>query len=184
MKRLSNLMLLANLVSTLFYAASYPYIYAETVKVIPHYYISFEQILTCLGTIVLCRIWNRHSDKLFSYYRWLLCVEIAADIVLFADVLIRGNLNFYFLLNIIIYSTITNNISCAATKMRAIVNPSEKEREQFDNNSRIVCSAATLTGAGAAIAFDFSLTILFILAFVGNVIDNLFYLYIYEKIKE
>lgn len=184
MKRLSRLMLLANLLSTLFYAMSYPYIYAETVKMIPHYYISFEQIFACIGTIIFCKLWNKYSDKLFRHYCAILCAEIAADIFLFGDVLIRGDLSFYFLLNVIIFSTITNNISCASTKMRAIVNPSEKEREQFDNNSRIVCSAATLSGAAAAIMLNLSLDSLFIMAFTGNIIDNIFYLYIYYKIKE
>lgn len=67
--------------------------------------------------------------------------------------------------------------------MRAKVNPTEKEREQYDNNSSIVNSIATLIGAGIAIVFDFDLKLLFVLAFVGNVIDNVFYLYIYQKIK-
>lgn len=184
MKKLSDLMLVANLLSTLFYAASYPYIYAETVKIVPHFYIGFEQILTCLGTIVFCKIWNKYSNRLFDYYCLFLCAEIVADIILFADVLIRGDLSFYFLLNIIIFSVITNNISCASTKMRAIVNPSETLREKFDNNSRIVCSAATLTGASVAIFLNFGLNQLFMLAFTGNIIDNLFYLYIYKNIKE
>lgn len=49
-------MLLANFISTLFYAVSYPYIYAETIKVVPHSYIGFEQILTCLSTISFLQV--------------------------------------------------------------------------------------------------------------------------------
>lgn len=41
-KKLSNLMLFANFISTLFYSTSYPYIYAETIKVVPRWYIGFE----------------------------------------------------------------------------------------------------------------------------------------------
>lgn len=67
--------------------------------------------------------------------------------------------------------------------MRAMVNPSEKEREQFDNNSNIVNAAATLIGAGTAIIFDINLRWLFILAFIGNVVDNCLYLYIYNKLR-
>lgn len=183
-KRLSNLMLLGNFLSTLFYSVSYPYIYAETIKVVPHSYIGIEQILACLGTIIFCRLWNKHSDRLFEHYRMFLCAEIIADIILFTYVLIRNDLSFYFLLNIIIFSVITKNLCCGGTKMRAKVNPTEKEREQYDNNSSIVNSIATLIGAGTAIVFDFDLRLLFVLAFVGNIIDNVFYLYIYKKIKE
>ena len=184
MKRLSNLMLLSNLICTLFYATSYPYIYAETVKIVPHYYIGLEQILLCLGTIIFCRLWNKHSDKLFRYYRAFLLLEIVADLILFADVLTRNNLSFYFLLNVVIAATITKNLSCGGIKMRAMVNPSEREREQFDNNSNIVNAIATLTGASVAMVFDIDLRWLFILAFIGNAADNCFYLYIYKVVNK
>lgn len=51
-KRLSNLMLLANFISGLFYATSYPYIYAETVQVIPRQFLALEQILCCISAII------------------------------------------------------------------------------------------------------------------------------------
>lgn len=183
MKKLSNLMLLSNLICTLFYSMSYPYIYAETIKVVPHLYIGLEQILACLGTIIFCKLWNTYSDKLFEHYRLFLIVEIIADLILFANVIIRGDLRFYFLLNIIIYSVITKNLCCGGTKMRAKVNPSEKEREQYDNNSNIVDAIATLCGAGLAMIFDFNLRLLFVFALIGNTIDNIFYLYIYNRIR-
>lgn len=135
MKKLSNLMLLSNLICTLFYSMSYPYIYAETIKAVPHFYIGIEQILACVGTIIFCRAWNMYSDRLFKHYRLFLILEVIADLILFTDVLIRNDLKFYFLLNIIIYSVITKNLCCGGVKIRAIVNPTEKEREQYDNNS-------------------------------------------------
>jgi hypothetical protein len=162
---------------------SYPYIYAETIKVVPHLYIGLEQILACLGTIIFCKLWNTYSDKLFEHYRLFLIVEIIADLILFTDVLVRNDLKFYFLLNIIIYSVITKNLCCGGTKMRAKVNPSEKEREQYDNNSSIVNAIATLIGAGVAMIFDFDLRLLFVFALIGNGLDNVFYLYIYNRIR-
>lgn len=183
-KRLSNLMLTANFLSTLFYAVSYPYIYAELVKVVPKAYISIEQILACAGTIIFCSIWNKYSDKLFRHYKLILLTEVIADTVLFSDVLIRQNLNFYFLLNVIIYSIITRNLCCGGTKMRAKVNPTEKDRERYDNNANVVSSVATLLGSGFAMICDVPLTILFILAFIGNIVDNFFYLYIYCKLPK
>lgn len=183
MKKLSNLMLLSNLICTLFYSMSYPYIYAETIKVVPHFYIGIEQILACVGTIIFCKAWNMYSDRLFKHYKLFLILEMIADLILFADVLIRNDLKFYFLLNIIICSVITKNLSCGGTKMRAIVNPSEKEREQYDNNSSIINAIATLIGAGVAMIFDFDLRLLFVFALIGNGLDNVFYLYIYKKIR-
>lgn len=183
MKKLSNLMLVSNLISTLFYSVSYPYIYAETVKVVPHLYIGLEQILACIGCIIFCRLWNTYSDNLFEHYRFFLLLEIIADIILFTDVLIRHDLSFYFLLNIIIFSVITRNICCARTKMRAIVNPTENEREQYDNNMTVVNAIGTLVGTGFAMVFDFRLQLLFVFALFGNGIDNIFDLYIYRQIR-
>ena len=182
--KLSNLMLLAGFISGLFYAMSYPYIYAETVKFVPKTFLSFEQIMCCISTILFCKLWNLYSDKLFNHYRKILWTEIIGDIVLFLDVLIREDLRFYFLFNIIIYSLITRNLSCGGTKMRAKVNPTEKLREKYDNNNQIVMSAATLLGAGCAIIFPFELKTLFIFALIGNIVDNFFYLYIYNKINK
>lgn len=68
--------------------------------------------------------------------------------------------------------------------MRAIVNPTEHERETYDNNANIINAVATLTGTGIAMALHIDLQTLFILAFFGNVIDNIFYFYIYQQIVE
>lgn len=182
-KRLSNLMLFANFISGLFYATSYPYIYAETVKVIPRQFLGLEQILCCISTIIFCKLWNKYSDRFFNHYKKILWAEVIADIILFSDVLIRGDLSFYFLFNILIYSIITRNLICGGTKMRAKVNPTEKLRERYDNNNQIVSAIATLLGAGFAIICPLDLTILFIFALIGNIVDNFFYLYIYNQIK-
>ena len=112
-----------------------------------------------------------------------LCAEIIADIILFTDVLIRNDLSFYFLLNIIIFSLITKNLCCGGTKTKAIVNSTEKEREKYDNNTSIINSIATLLGTVIALIFDFQIELLFVFAFIGNIADNLFSLYIYNYIK-
>lgn len=184
LKQLSNIMLLANFISTLFYALSYPYIYAEMMKVIPKGYISFEQILACGSTVVFCKIWNKNSDKLFRYFPAILIAEVIADTILFIDVIIRKDLSFYFLLNVIIFSIITRNLSCGRTKMEAKINPSEKLREQYDNNDQIVYSLATLIGSVIAIFLPLNLSVLFIFAMIGNVIDNFFYLFIFYQLND
>ena len=185
LKYLSKLMLLANLLSTVFYSLSYPYIYAETVKVVPKQFISLEQIIACVSIIIFCRLWNKYSDRLFKHYRLILWCEVIADSVLFADVIIRNDLRFYFLFNIIIFAVITRNLICGNTKLKAKVNPTEKLRERFDNNLNIVDSTATLLGAGTAMFVPFSLRTLFVFALIGNIVDNFIYLYIYNKaVKE
>lgn len=184
MKKLSNLMLLANFLSSLFYSMSYPYIYAETLKAVSTYYISFEQIITCISTVIFSVAWNRAGDKIFRHYRKIMIAEIIADVILFADVIIRGDLKFYFLLNVIIFAVITKNLSCGGIRMRAKVNPTEKQREEYDNNSNTVYALSTLAGTVIATIALPKINTLFFLALIGNTIDNFLYLHIYRRIKE
>lgn len=184
MKKLSNLMLFSNFFSTLFYSMSYPYIYAETIKVVSRQYISFEQIISCIGIVVFGVIWNRYGDKLFKHYSKILLAEVIADGLLFGHVLIVGDLKVYFLLNVIIYAVITKNLCCGGIRMRAKVNPTEELREKYDNNSNSVYAIATLLGTVVALMFSMKLNTLFVLALIGNISDNFAYFYIYQKIKE
>ena len=183
LKRLSDLMLVGYFLSMLFYSCSYVFIYQVIVQAVPRSFLGIEQIIGCVSTIVFCKIWNKYSDRLFRYYRLILWLEIIFDVILFADVIIRGDLKFYFMFNIMIMAIITRNLICGRTKMKAKVNPTEQLREKFDNNSQIADSAATIIGAGTAIIIPFSLNTLFVLALIGNCIDNVFFLYIYHKLK-
>ena len=160
---------------------SYPYIYAEMMKVVNHIYISGEQIVTCLGVIIFGLLWNKKGDVLYKHYLWIITAEIIADGFLFAHVLITGDLRFYFVLNVLIYALITRNMANGGIRLRAKVHPDERSRERYDNNCNIVSSIATLIGAGLAMVLNMSLTVLFIAALVGNVFDNFCYYYIYCK---
>lgn len=177
-------MLISNFVSTLFYAMSYPYIYAETCKIVPTYYISIEQFLSCIGTVIFCWMWNKFSDKLFDYYGKIIVTEILFDVLLFSDVFLRNDLKFYFLFNVIIYSVITRNMMCGGTKMRAVVNPTDKLRERYDNNSNIVISIATLIGTTLSLILAPNIKLLFIFALIGNISDNFLLMYIYRAIRK
>lgn len=183
-KRLSKLMLIANFVSVLFYSMSYPYIYAQTCKIVPTHYISIEQLLSCIGTIVFCWLWNKYSDRLFNHYAKIIVAETLLDVILFADVMIRNDLKFFFLLNVMIYALVTRNMACGGTKMRAMVNPTERDREQYDNNSNIVVSVATILGTVAAFIYMPDFKVLCTLALIGNVSDNVLYGHIYREIKK
>lgn len=162
---------------------SYPYVYAETIKIVSKGYISFEQIFSCLGIVVFGTVWNKYGDTLFKHYSKFVLLEIVADTFLFVDVMVRHDLKFYFLLNVIIYSVITKNMCCGGIKMRAKVNPTEETRERYDNNSNSIYAVSTIIGTSLAISIPTNINALFVLALVGNVIDNFFYLYIYKRIK-
>lgn len=182
-KKLSNLMLLSNLVCTLFYSMSYPYIYSMTMKVVSKGYISFEQIGCCLGTVVFGIIWNKYGDKLFQYFSLIIIAETIATILFIAYTMYSGDLKIYFILNILICALITRNMWNGGIRLRAKVHPDEKTRERYDNNCNIVNSIGTLGGAAIAIVFSFKLNTLLIFALIGGIFDNFCYYYIYKKVR-
>jgi hypothetical protein len=93
-------------------------------------------------------------------------------------------LKFYFLLNVVIFAVITKNLSCGGIRTRAKVNPTEKQREEYDNNSNTVYALSTLAGTVIATITLPKINTLFFLALIGNTIDNFLYLHIYRRIKE
>lgn len=162
---------------------SYPYIYKQLVEVVSNRYIAFEQIVSCVGIVFFSALWNKFGDTLFRHYLLICITEIVADTFLFTHVFITGDLKFYFVLNVLIYAVITKNLCCGGIRMRARVNPTEIERERYDNNANMINSVATLIGTGFALVCNLPLRILFILALIGNISDNFMYIYIYEIIR-
>ncbi len=184
MKKLSNLMLITNFICDLFYALSYPYIYAETIKAVSKTYISLEQIISCLGVVIFGILWNKSGDILFKHYPKIVFIETVADIILFTHVLITDNLKFYFIFNVLIYAIITRNMANGGIRLRAKVHPDEKTRERYDNNCNIVNSVATLIGASVSIILSIDIEVLFIFALIGNIFDNFCYYYIYKRVSK
>lgn len=182
--KLSRMMLITNFICSLFYALSYPYIYAEMMKVVSSRYISAEQIIQCSGIILLGVLWNKKGDWLYKHFRVLIIAEIIVDAIMFSHVLITENLKAYFLMNVIFYAFISRHIANGGIRLRAKVHPDEKSRERYDNNCNIANSAATLVGAGFAMICPMSITLLFIAALIGNTFDNFCYWYIYIKINK
>ena len=184
MKKISNLMHLANLLCTIFYSMSYPYIYKYLVEAVSSEYIGMEQLIACIGSVVIGTLWNKHGDRLFQHYAKIVIAETVADLMLFIGVIVTGNLKSYFIFNVLIYAVITRNLSCGGIKMRAKVNPTEQLRERFDNNSNSINSVATILGTLTELLFDFELSTLFILAMIGGIIDNFIYMYIFKKLRK
>lgn len=178
-QKLSKFMLTTNLICSIFYSMSYPYIYAEMMKVVSNFYISGEQIVTCLGVVIFGILWNRKGDFLYRHFLFIVTLETIASVAMFIQVIVTGDLKVYFVLNFLIYSLITRNMANGGIRLRAKVHPDEKSRERYDNNCNIVDSVATLAGAGIALATDMSLPLLFVAALIGNVFDNFCYYYIY-----
>lgn len=177
-------MLLATLLTTLFYSATYPYIHKEVVSNVSDSIIALNQIINCISIIVYGRIWNKKSDRLFKFYPMFCILETLLSIGSATWAIVSGNILSYYIIDTLIFAIVTRNICCGGVKLKAIRYRTEKEREHFDNNNNSMSAIATIIGSVIAMVLNLNFNIMLILATVGNAIDNLFYTCIFYNQKK
>ena len=173
-------MLLATFLTTVFYAATYPFVYKKIMTEVSDNLIALNQIIECVSIIATGSIWNKRSEKLFKFYPVFCIVETIASVLITLLVTINQNIVFYYMLNTIEYAIIVRNIVCGGVKLRSI-RYNQEERERFDNNNNSASSAATIIGSIIAMVLNLDFNIMLWLATFGGCIDNIFYIAIYYK---
>lgn len=181
---ISYIMLLSTFICNLFYSTTYPYIYSVVIKSITDTYISIDQILYCIGIILIGHIWNNYGDRIFKYYKIMLIIESITQILLGVFIITTGQLKIYYILNSIIISFITRNLNCGFIKMQAKAHPTDVSREYFDNTNNSCYAIATLLGSILSIVLTLEFNITIIISLLGDVIDNILTCYIYEKLSK
>lgn len=176
-------MLLATFLTTIFYSSTYPYIHKELMIVASDSFIALNQIINCVSIIIFGSLWNKKSEELFKYYPIFCVLETLLGIMTTIYAIITHNIVVYYLLDTIVFAIITRNICCGGIKLRAIRYNSEEKREHFDNNNNSVYSVATIIGSIIAMFLNLNFTIMLCLATFGNIIDNIFYIFIFIKTR-
>ena len=177
-------MLLSTFLTTLFYSATYPYIHKYIVSIIPDSFLAGQNIICCLSIIVFGHLWNKYPEALFSKFPMLCIVEFVSTAISAAVVLITNNVNAYFVLDTLFFALISRNIICGAIKLKARRYTAETDRTEFDNKDNSMCAIATIIGSLVAMVLSLDFHIMIILASVGNLIDNVFYITIYYSTKK
>lgn len=177
-------MLLATLLTTIFYSSTYPYIHKMIVSNVPDSFIAMNQILNCLSIIIFGSIWNKKSDTLFKYYHVFCIIETILTTSTTLWAIQTGDIIAYYVIDNIVFSVVTRNIICGGVKLRAIRYNSEKEREQFDNNNNSASAIATIVGSVIAMGLDLDFNTMLCIATFGNCIDNIFYIVIFKNTQK
>lgn len=173
--------IVATFLTTLFYASTYPYINKFIISNVSESMIALNQIVNCGSIIIFSSLWNKIGEKLFKFYPVYLILEIVVNLFMTIYAITTGNIVAYYLLDTLVFSVITRNIICGGIKLRAKRYNSEEKRSIFDNTENIAYAAATICGSLIAMFMSFDFTKMLIIATVGNCIDNIFYVVIYNK---
>lgn len=183
-KILKDELLIGNLISNFAYSFSYPFVYYSLMNSINENLISINSIAICLGGIVIPYIWNKYSDKIYSYYGYILFSEIIFYSILVLLILFKIiNNKIYYILDTFLFVFITKNIICGNNKLISI-KYKNKEREEYDNNLTIVSNSSSLIGFILSLFFHIDINIAFIFIWIGIVSDNIFYYISYKKSKK
>ena len=177
-------MLIATFLTMIFYSATYPYIHKEVMIVASDSLIALNQIIDCVSVIICGWIWNNKSEKLFNFYPVYCVLETVLGIITTIYAIATGNIIAYYILDNIVFAVVTRNICCGGVKLRAIRYNSEEKREHFDNNNNSVSSLATILGSIIAMFLNLDFKIMLCIATFGNMIDNLFYIFIFYHTKQ
>ena len=177
-------MLTATFLTTVFYSATYPYIYKEVMRFASSNVIAALQIVTCVSVVFFGWLWNRKSDALFRFYPAYCVAETVCGVASTAYAILSGNFVAYYILETVIFSVVTRNIICGGAKLKALRYATKKAREQFDNNNNSADAAATIIGSLIAMTLNLNFPAMLCIATFGNAIDNAFYICIYLSVKK
>lgn len=180
MKKIDG-MLLATFLTTIFYSSTYPYIHKLIMESVSDNIVALNQIINCLSVVVLGNVWNKKSDRLFKYYPAFCVVETILGIFSTIWATTTGNIMAYYIIDTLIFAIVTRNICCGGVKLRAIRYNTEEDREHFDNNNNSASAIATIIGSVIALLLNLDFAAMLWLATLGNMIDNVFYIYIYKN---
>lgn len=183
-KRKFDGMLVATFITTLFYSSTYPYIHKEIISSVSDAFISLEQIVNCLGIIYSGLLWNKFSNKIFRFYPLFCVLESILGVFTSVFAITTHNLAVYYMVDTIIFAVVTRNICCGGVKLRALRYNSEEKREKYDNNNNSLAALATIIGSTISIFLNLNFEIMLCIATVGNMVDNIFYIFIYYNEKK
>ena len=175
--------ILATFLTNVFYSSTYPYINKAFMQVLPTDIVAANQIVICLSIIIFGRVWNKLSDKLYNHFVLLCVTECVVNLSTTILFLCKQDIVTYYILDTLSYSIVTRNIIFGGNKLTILRYTEEKEREHFSNNNSAAASAATIIGSFIAMILDLDLNLMLILATIGNMIDNMFYITIYTKMR-
>lgn len=174
-------LLITGLISNLFYSLAYPVIHTTIMKSLDSRLMSFGSLASCIIVIIVSKIWIKHSEKMYSKFSLMLLLEgILYFILLILTLNKTISMQIYYIIDVILFASITRNIICGGNRLKAI-RYKDKSREEFDNKSTVYCNIASILGFGISSIIKFNLHLALIIMFIGVIIDNFIYYKVYKS---
>lgn len=178
-KKKIDFMLVATFSTTIFYAATYPYIHRVIMQNVTDGTVAWNQIINCVSLVIFGTLWNK-TDVLFKFYPAICVFETLLGVCSTVFACVTGSVVVYYILDTLIFAIVTRNLCCGGIKLRTLRYNKEK-REEFDNNDNSVAAVATIIGSIVAMRLHLDFKVMLWLATFGNAVDNVFYIFVYKS---
>lgn len=181
MKRKLDLMIASSIASNLFYSLSYPVVHTYLMSFVNPRTVSICSLMSCVIVALVNKTWLKYSKKLYKYFKHLLIIETLLYSILLGMIL----LNYispctYYIVDTLLFATITNNIICGGVKLKSLRYQGET-RERFDNTINYWANISCILGFLISSIITFSWRIGFIIIFISVTVDNAFYYIVYKE---
>lgn len=181
---MNDKLLLAGLISNLFYSIAYPVIHTVTVQDLDSRLLSTGSLLSCILVICINKIWLNESEKLYKKFSLMLILESVLYFIVLIMILTKTiTLQIYYLIDMLFFATITRSIICGGNKLKAI-RYKGISREEFDNKSVIYCNVASIIGFAVSALLKIQINIAFLIMYMGIISDNFIYYIVYKNMAD
>lgn len=177
-----DLLVASAFICNLLYALCNPVVHVELISNVGSSLVSLVSLIGSFATAIVSRMWLKRGKKLYKFYPVFLIIEpivygVAITMVLI-DVMPES---IYYILDGIMYATITNNIVCGGSRFKTKKYNTEDKRNDFDNSVGFYASIASIIGYGIGSIITFDVKVAFIMIFFSISIDNILYYIEYKK---
>lgn len=178
-----DLLVASAFICNVLFALCNPVIHVELISSISSSLVSVSSLAGSIGSALVSRIWMKKGKELFKFYPIFLVIEpIIYGIAIGMVILNIMSNQVYYILDGLMYATITNNIVCGGSRFKAIKYNNEDSRSNFDNAIGFYASIASIIGYGVGSIITFNVKVAFVIIFFSISIDNVLYFIEYRRL--
>ena len=174
-------LILSGFISMLFYSVAYPVVHTVVIQNLDSRVLSASSFISCILVIIVNKVWLTKSEKLYKKFGIMLFIEGFLYFVILIMILLKTiTPQTYYILDTLLFSSITRNIICGGNRLKAI-RYKDNDREEFDNKSVMFYNVASIIGYGISSIIKVPTNIAFVIMYVGIISDNFIYYIVYKQ---
>lgn len=174
-------LILSGFISMLFYSVAYPVVHTVVIQNLDSRLLSASSLISCILVVMINKIWLTKSEELYKKFGIMLFIESLLYFIILIMILTKNiTPQKYYILDTLLFSSITRSIICGGNRLKAI-RYKDSDREEFDNKNVMFYNIASIIGYGISSIIKIPVNLAFAIMYIGIVSDNLLYYIVYKQ---